>query len=74
MSAYIDSLVIRIEGAIASDRLGKRTDKKFLKATLWEIRSESWEDGVMWKGGIGTIRPERPLNPYLFDETGKRHE
>lgn len=65
MTDHIETLARRIEGAMASDRLDGNTDGKFFKAVVWEIDAEAWERGVMFKGGVGTIKPERPPNPYL---------
>lgn len=61
MSDYIEGLADRLSEAFGEPTLIPQE----VKALLWDIRAESWEDGVMWKGGVGTIRPEREPNPYL---------
>lgn len=61
MSDHIENLADRLSEAFGEPTLIPQT----VKALLWDIDAEAWERGVMFKGGIGTLRPERPLNPYL---------
>lgn len=42
--------------------------KRELLSQLWEWTADDWERGVMYGGGIGTIRPHRPNNPYQRPE------